>query len=599
MGRKKGPAVSEYNWNKYQLEIFNHIQNMNDNIVVEAAAGSGKTSTLLKSITLIPETCSKLLVSFNNSIVDELKRKLSGHGSDLTITTLHSLGKMLISQYIGEYRWGPDYYKYRSFVNENVYKMSSIRFFGRGPKATRIRNQFRENVLEYIDKGRQYLCATVNDLDFIEERYGIETLGNEKAIAIAAMEWGMSNLEQFDFTDMLWLPHVLDIKPRRTYDFILADECQDINKAQRMLLLRHRHEGSRMICVGDSNQAIYSFAGSDPDSFDELKKLPNTTSLPLSISYRCAKNIVSYAQELVPSIEPNDDGREGEVVFDVKIDMFKDGDMVMCRNNAPLIHVYSELLRQGKKAYIIGKDVADKLIRNVDATRKDVLNVSCMADGVFTRLYDDMFMERNNLMQEYNIDEKTAMEDPSICDMLDVIFTLETLSEGLTTANELKDKIKSIFAEDNTGEGVILTTVHKAKGLEADRAFIICPSLMPNKNVKKDWERKQEFNLMYVARTRAKNFLGIVEEKDKEEFISNSDRTMKKLKRIEELINMVLMRTTKMVITSRTAMDVITKAKQINLIDPNANNISLERSPRRAGSVAELGEMKRKRKRKL
>ena len=48
-----------------------------------------------------------------------------------------------------------------------------------------------------------------------------------------------------------------------------------------------------------------------------------------------------------------------------------------------------------------------------------------------------------------------------------------------------------------------LATVHKAKGLEAPRVFILEPNLMPSPWAKKAWQIEQEGNLQYVAVTRA------------------------------------------------------------------------------------------------
>ena len=71
---------------------------------------------------------------------------------------------------------------------------------------------------------------------------------------------------------------------------------------------------------------------------------------------------------------------------------------------------------------------------------------------------------------------------------------------------DLKLKIQSIFSDDI--EGIILSTVHKAKGLEADRVFIVRPDLLPmTKNIRSQWERQQENNLTYVAITRARKEL--------------------------------------------------------------------------------------------
>ena len=58
----------------------------------------------------------------------------------------------------------------------------------------------------------------------------------------------------------------------------------------------------------------------------------------------------------------------------------------------------------------------------------------------------------------------------------------------------------------------MLSTVHKAKGLEADNVYIICPDSLPMKfENQQEWEYAQEMNLKYVAVTRAKKKLVFVD----------------------------------------------------------------------------------------
>lgn len=56
----------------------------------------------------------------------------------------------------------------------------------------------------------------------------------------------------------------------------------------------------------------------------------------------------------------------------------------------------------------------------------------------------------------------------------------------------------------------MLSTIHKAKGLEAERVFILKPDLMPHPKAKRGWEIDQENNLRYVAITRSKRELYLV-----------------------------------------------------------------------------------------
>lgn len=75
----------------------------------------------------------------------------------------------------------------------------------------------------------------------------------------------------------------------------------------------------------------------------------------------------------------------------------------------------------------------------------------------------------------------------------------------------MKEKISIIFGGDNK-DAVLLSTVHKAKGMEADNVYILYPSLMPWVVARKQWEKEAENNLIYVAVTRAKKTLNYIAE---------------------------------------------------------------------------------------
>ena len=595
MGRKKKEVTKiEYDWSPYQKAIFEYIEKGKGHLVVEAAAGSGKTSTLIKCLDLIPSTKKILLSAFNQDIVKELKKRTVGM-ENVNVKTLHGLGLTFLKKNILDKELVPTQFKYESHIKNHIKEYTSINTY-----TLKGRDYFKffDNIKKYVDFGRYYLCQTVKDLDFIENRYGIETIADEKEVALQVMEWGKAALDTIDYTDMIWLPHVLFLKPLGLlYDFIMVDECQDMNKAERELILKCCKMGTRIISVGDSQQMLYSFAGGDPNSFNALKSIPNTVCLPLSISYRCARKIVEYAKRIVPSIEPNNDGREGRIMYNVSLDDVCDGDMILCRNNAPLVEVYNGFLKLGKKAFIRGKDIGNNLQNLVKSTRQEKLNADCKEDGVFVRLYDDLFVTRNKLIDRYGIDEKTAMNSPQILTKLDMIKALEILSEGLTTSEEIIEKINEIFS-DKKKEGIALSTIHKAKGLEADNVYIACDSLMPSKSAQKDWEIRQEYNLMYVAYTRAKNILGFIDDKDFTDFDFSSTNNMKILNRIELLVNKALNKSTKTIINENTARDIIENAKKIdaNIYTSVTINSSNSLNKRKVNSFADLLKNKKAKK---
>lgn len=558
-------------FSKYQKAIFDFVQNGQGNAIIEACAGSGKTFTIIKCIDLIKEDKSILMTAFNRDIVNALKKKTKDKPNVYT-WTIHGLGLQML---YSNYKKKPlelNEFKYNSFISKNLKSLSSIDFYKLEKNEY---FKYIDNINKYINFGRFYLCSTLEDLETIEKRFEVDSIADEKSVALQAMDWGKQNLDEIDYTDMIWLPNVLMCNPRgQLFDWIMIDECQDLNKAERELVLKCRKINTRIISVGDINQMIYSFSGADPDSFNALKTLPNTISLPLSISYRCADNIVSYAKQIVPTIEQNNDHREGVIEDKSTFEEIDNGDMVLCRNNAPLMKLYNMFIKEGKKCFVRGKDIGNNLKRLVKNTKQKTLGTDLNEDGVFVRLYDNLFTTRDNLMLHNNIDYATAMQSSNIINKLDTIHALEILSEGLKTSDELIDKISSVFS-DRKKQGISLSTIHKAKGLEAYRVFIACKSLMPSKSAKTDWEIRQEKNLMYVAYTRAKNFMGFLDEDEVPELKQDFSNEKKKLCNIEEKVNKILGKKTKYISSDIIQSDEIIKhAKKIKLPKSNTKTIT-------------------------
>ena len=321
------------------------------------------------------------------------------------------------------------------------------------------------------------------------------------------------------------------------YSFQVIDKIEVLHQEKRVYSLEvdrtHTYIADRIV----THNCLYSFVSASPESFDEFKAMPNTTTLPLSISYRCSKNIVKFAQNVVPTIEHNEaNTNEGEIKYNVDLDEVQDGDMVLCRNNAPLMKIYNDFIRMGKKCQIRGKDIGTNLKRVVRSMHQDELNADLNKDGLFVRLYESLFNSRDKMLKQTGLDFKSVMNDSKISNRLDMIRALEVLSEGLKTSEELIEKINAMFS-DKKINGISLSTIHKAKGLEAENVFIACPSLMPCKSATLDWEILQEKNLMYVAYTRAKNKLCFINENDFKNF---TDNTNEELRKIEEQVNYIL-----------------------------------------------------------
>lgn len=570
---KKKTAI-EYEPSQYQKAIFDYIQHEKGNLVVEAAAGSGKTYTLVKALSLIPQDKRVLMTAFNKDIVKELTKKVKEF-PNVEVRTLHGLGMILTTRGLGIGGMKPEGYKYTQLIYNHWQDLTKTNI---NKLSRNARKSFVENTKKLVDFGRFYLATTRSEMIELMTKYDIPCVADEVDVALKVMAIGGKNLDSIDYTDMIWMPHIYDLHLQECeYDFIMVDECQDLNVAERNLVLRCLKEGGRLIAVGDSNQCIYGFSGSDPDSFKAIQSIPNTVSMPLSISYRCPESVVKFAQNLVPSIEAKQGAEEGVILDCVSLDDVHDGDMVLCRNNAPLLQVYCKLLEQGKRAYIRGSDVGKNLQNIVIGTHKDYLHTNLKRDGVFIRLYEDLFNSRKAIMERYGISQEDAMKHETIQAKLDMIRALEVLGADLTTTEELTKKIEDIFPKNDKGEGIMLSTVHKAKGLEADNVFIACASLMPSKSALDEWQVQQERNLMYVAYTRAKKVLGFLNEEETPDFDNFSSKLEAKLRQAEMMVAAILGKTFKATMNEAMAKSIVERVTARKIFAPiTTNTVSMD-----------------------
>ncbi len=494
---------------EYQQKIFDFVVKGTGNAVINAKAGSGKTTTLVESMKLIPNKEKVLFVAFNKAIEQELSSRLKDY-TNVDVRTYHSLGFAILRNGIGKKnKVRVNDFKYTSFINNNITSLS--------PESVNLnRNDirvFKTNLKQIVDFARFNLAQSSDEIKGICKKYGITPILNECEVVPAILEWGKTNTNEIDYADMIWLCIEKDFKTRSfKYDYIFIDEAQDSSIMQQALIKKCFKRGSRFIAIGDDFQCINAFAGADQDAFKKLQKEPNTKMLELPITYRCPKKIVEYVRQTVGvDIQANDDAIDGEIRFNVNPYEPKNNDMVLCRNTAHLVKLYMKYNRINKKSYLKGRNIGETFKTMLIQTGKDYLSKDMMADGVFPRLYERLFDTINKEILITGIDYEDIVNTRSIIDNIDAIKALEALSDGIVWKDDLINKIDTIFT-DNEKEGVCLSTIHKAKGLESDNVFILCPSLMPSKYAKQQWEKISEENLFYVAITRAKKTLNYISE---------------------------------------------------------------------------------------
>lgn len=461
-------------WSDYQKDIFKDIAKGVGHTVVVARAGSGKTSTIVEGFKYVPRGKKVLMVAFNKSIAEELKQKAPSY---VDVLTLHSLGFRAIKQSFG-----------------TAVQLDNKKSFGIVETLIGSKDwELTVNICKTISLCKGFLFDTRDKVKELMDRFGIETfdMPRDKFVetSLKALALCKAYKHIVDFDDMIWFPFVYGLNVGK-FDVVFIDETQDLNTAQIVMALSACKKDGRIIAVGDPRQAIYTFRGADANAVDNIIKKLSAKTLPLSVTYRCPLKVVAMAQEVVPDLKPAPDAKSGHTAYVSVEEMLRDvkpGDFILSRTNAPLIKYCMKLLKNGVSANIQGRDVGANLLSFVKKSRAKTIDK-------FLKYVDDWeTIETKRLLSE--------KKDTQTC--LDKVECLRNLCEGILTIQDLKDTIEKLFHDVDDHNKVILSTTHKAKGLERNRVFVLRGTYRRGLNTEED-------NLWYVAITRAKSELYLV-----------------------------------------------------------------------------------------
>jgi len=470
-------------------------------LVVRARAGSGKTTTILWAISFAPES-DILLCAFNKDIAVTLQNRLDNPNA--VAKTLHAIGFAAVMK------------------NWRGVKVDSTRAIRLAEAVCG--SQTPEPIIRLVatlhTKGREIAphAAKLGDLTDLairfecepEPSWAVEGFDLEfvetKALEAMVLAAKGPSAGVIDFSDMIYLPlRNRWLTPK--YNLVVGDEAQDWTTAQ--LEMMQAVCRGRICVVGDDRQGIYGFRGADSEALDNLKSSLGAAELGLTTTYRCAKSIVAMAAAIVPDFRAGENNPEGSVT-NLPMDLLvqtasegtnnEDGDFILSRVNAPLVSVAMKLLRDGKRAKIAGRDIGQNLVNLVKkmARGKASDSVPALIDKIGA--WKDK--ESARLLPQLNRLSTRAAAENKMAAIADQAETLINIAEGATSVTEVINRINNLFA-DNIGRGVIVcSSVHKAKGLERNRVFLLDKTF-------RGGDREEE-NIRYVAITRAKTELVLV-----------------------------------------------------------------------------------------
>jgi superfamily I DNA/RNA helicase len=538
-----------------QKFIFDFIQNGTGNGIIDAVAGSGKTTTIMECAQYVDTKSRLLFCAFNNSIANEIASKFRGVGKNqVVVKTMHALGLQILTSNFPERNFDLKNNKYRSLINQEKtrkilkpYYLKLIELKGYSTKYSNDKEKFavrnylykiNDKLLNINQKFRSTLCKnSFDDFKHMVIHFGIfnvidrskktfneclKSYFNAHQILLDLGNQLAKNHFLIDFTDMIYLPFIWKIYPARRFDFLFVDECQDLSKAQLAIALKYGKKEGRILAVGDPSQSIYGFTGADINSFSSVKEIIKAEQLPLSICFRCPIKVIDIAKEIRADINGSKDynGEVTKVPIDKLADLIKPGDLIISRLKDPLMKLVFKLIKSNVKLKVHPDEEEELMneIRKLFKKEELRINLHTHFEGIEGLM--DTVLKRWEWIINKNyahIDNYTKRELLIEAEMEFIEEKLNFLEDGFLAWKQdcksildiLKIFKKFISAKDNA---IKLSSIHRAKGLENPRIFILNYDQMPYyRDDQLDWELTQELNLKYVAVTRAMEELFLVE----------------------------------------------------------------------------------------
>ena len=506
-----------------QLELYISGKPNTMGLLVKAVAGSGKTTTIVALAHLIPTKLNSIFLAFNKAIAVELKNRLPKH---VEAKTLNSLGWKICKGYADDVAGrrlsfdDVDGKTKLSKITRRLYDWKTNQEYGADVRWLVGMCQSLGIVpSELVASGYAVPANGLTDdndtLNYVVEYFDRQIPVYSRApvfqMAREVLTESLKDVTSFSFNEQKYFPVVLREDGERLahdeYDIVIIDEVQDVNAVDIGLVELVLKDGGMAIGVGDNRQSIYVFRGADNEATEKFGAAFNAEQLPLTISYRCSRAVIDHARNVYPEIEAAPNAPEGSIqeLGEYGADTFepRGDDMVICRNNAPIITFAYRLIGARVPVFVKGRDIGTGLI---DIIKKlDAVDVRDLASKL-----NIWCGQQEQIILDNDPDDEAALQ--RIADKVaSIMVFIRHNGDGLVESviadiqdlfnTKGKDKDDAYLMKN----AVVLSTIHKAKGLEAQRVFIMDDHLMYPGFIKPGSPQEaQEKNLEYVAITRAK-----------------------------------------------------------------------------------------------
>lgn len=467
-----------------------------DLMIVNAMAGTGKTSTLVKFCEERKRENNHIKIAyfaFNSSMAQEAQESFAAIKENMIFCgTMHSYALRNLEN--------SDFFIERVQKNEKLRYMDLLDLANTDSiKALNsLLNAFRKFVNS--NKSLETFLVYDEDIDEIDLDNLLDIYQTKAEIKkIIKKVWETISIDSsYPYEHDFYLKKFQLENPIIQADYILVDEAQDLNPVMLEIVSRQK---AKKVFVGDTHQSIYSFRGC-VNALEILSNYENAKHFYLTKTFRCPQHIVNKAVPYLSLLGVPQERMLNGLLKEMEYPTEKDKKTIIFRTNAGVFDFLAE--NQDIKVSFVGGigsydfkkiiDVGLSLSNKQEARsriRDDFLKTLESKEEFLEYLKDGNDIE---LMSKTNIFLKyIKKEDFNIFDFI----------------NKIKDYGRK--AE------VIVTTAHKSKGLEWD--FVELYKDFPNiVEIAESKEQStfaiEELNLLYVAITRAKKGITIPEEID-------------------------------------------------------------------------------------
>lgn len=461
-----------------QIECVEAFQT-GQHLIIEAGAGTGKTSTL-QAIAESSPHLRGLYIAFNKAIVVEASEKMP---SNVTCATVHSLAYRSVgAKYRHRFQTKMSWVQLARALKVEPLRVQVGNLGERYLSASFLAAKASQTITRFCQSDRTVI--TKLDLPYIE---GIDLptgdghrTYNNQAIVFAHIRQAVNTLwddiQQVNGKFPFKHEHYLKIwelsDPALNADFILLDEAQDLSPIMRSVVTRQT--GTQLVFVGDSNQQIYSFTG----AVNAMKDLEGATR-HLSVSFRFGPAIAAVANNVLAHL--SSDLTITGAGADGVVGPINSPDVVLCRTNSGVVGEAFAALSGGLTPHVIGG--VSELVRFCEAARE------LQNEGRTNHADLQVFDSWDAVLAH------CADDDSDFGGFVKLIekFGVEVLVARL-----------NLCASNPAQADITISTAHKTKGMEWPTVRLAADFPRKLKNGVPYTPDPEELRLLYVAVTRAK-----------------------------------------------------------------------------------------------